>query len=467
MSNETEERRLIEAVLGRHLDRRDFLRLTGYAGATAGLGAFLAACSPSATASAPPATAGPTATGGATQAPTGRAIKIGYVTPKTGPFSQFGEADDYVLGTVKEAFAGGLDVGGTLHPVDILVKDSQSDPNRAGEVAGDLILTEGVDLILVASTPETTNPVTSLAEANQVPAISTITPWQPYYFGRQKDPSKPAEAVPFAWTYHFFWGLEDVMAVFLDMWGQVSTNKLVGGLFPNDGDGQAWSGAFPGTLKDAGYTLTVPPLYDQGSKDFSAQIDAFKTAGVDILTGVPIPPDFATFWTQAQQQKLLPKAASMGKALLFPAAVDALGPTAADGLSSEVWWSPSHPFKSSLTGQSAKQLADAYTAATSKQWTQPLGFAHAIFEVAANALKRSGNVDDKAAIRDAIKATAMDTIVGKVDWTKNTPVPNVAKTPLVGGQWGKGTTFTYDLVIVSNKDHPEIPAGGKMRPIGG
>jgi branched-chain amino acid transport system substrate-binding protein len=46
-------------------------------------------------------------------------------------------------------------------------------------------------------------------------------------------------------------------------------------------------------------------------------------------------------------------------------------------------------------------------------------------------------------------------------------VPNVSKTPLVGAQWRKGTTFQYDLVIVSNKDHPEIPAGGKMELIAG
>ena len=472
MANERNELEIVEAILGRRFDRRDFLRLTGYAGTAAGVTAFIAACQSTGSSAAPSVTTKPAVTAApstpvaasASAAITGRPIKIGYVSPQTGPFSAFGEADEYAVGTIDTALAGGLDVGGTLHPVEIIVKDSASDPNRAAEVAGDLILKDDVDVILVSSTPETTNPVTTVAEANQVPAISTITPWQPYYFGRQADPAKP---VPFEWTYHFFWGLEDIMAVFLDMWDQVATNKVVGGLFPNDGDGQAWSGAFPDALKAGGYTINLPPLYETGAKDFSAQISAFKKAGAEVLTGVPIPPDFTTFWQQAKQQGYNPKVASMGKALLFPASVDALGPEAGDGLSSEVWWSPSHPFTSSLTGQNAKALADAYTSATGKQWTQPLGFAHAIFEVAADALKRSGNVDDKTAIRDAIKATALDTVVGKVDWTKDTPVPNVAKTPLVGGQWGKGTAFPYDLVIVSNKAHPEIPAGGKMRPIGG
>ena len=184
------------------------------------------------------------------------------------------------------------------------------------------------------------------------------------------------------------------------------------------------------------------------------------------MTGVPIPPDFTTFWTQAAEQGFTPKVASIGKALLFPVSVEALGSDLGDGLSTEVWWSPSHPFTSSLTGESAKQLADTYTQTTTKQWTQPIGFAHALFEVAIDALKRTTDVDDKAAIRDAIAATSLDTIVGNIAWTGQ-PFKNVAKTPLVGGQWGKGTDFPYDLTIVSNKDHPEIPAAGKLRLIGG
>ena len=34
--------------------------------------------------------------------------------------------------------------------------------------------------------------------------------------------------------------LEDIIAVFTNMWGKLETDKVVGGLFPNDGDGNAW-----------------------------------------------------------------------------------------------------------------------------------------------------------------------------------------------------------------------------------
>ena len=43
------------------------------------------------------------------------------------------------------------------------------------------------------------------------------------------------------------------------------------------------------------------------------------------------------------------------------------------------------PNKSSLTGQSAKALADAYTASTGNQWVQSIGSTYSLFEVAKEA----------------------------------------------------------------------------------
>jgi branched-chain amino acid transport system substrate-binding protein len=391
----------------------------------------------------------------------GRPIKIGYVSPQTGPLAAFGETDGFVIGAVRQALKGGLAVGGKTHPIEIVVKDSQSNPNRAAEVAADLILKDKISLMVVASTPETTNPVSDQCELNEVPCLSSVAPWQPWFFTRGGKPE-----TGFNWTYHFFWGLEDVIAVFLNLWKSVPSNKAVGGLFPNDGDGNAWGDpklGFPPVLAKEGFTLTDPGRYQNLQADFSAQINAFKQASAQIVTGVVLPPDFKTFWTQARQQGFRPKIVSVGKALLFPAAVDALGDLG-QGLSTEVWWSPSHPFKSSLTRQTAFHLAAAYQEATKKQWTQPLGFVHALFEVAVDALKRAKDLGRPAAVRDALLATKLDTIVGPIAWGKG-PVKNVAKTPLVGGQWVKGKAFPHDLVIVNNATAPNIPTAAKLTPM--
>ncbi len=392
-----------------------------------------------------------------------RTLKIGYVSPQTGPLAPFGEADRFTIQQMQTALKSGIVIGGKTYPVSIVVKDSQSNPNRAGEVANDLILKDKVDIMLVSGTPETANPVSDACELNEMPCVSTVVPWQPWFFGRKGDPKKG-----FRFTYHFFWGLEDVIAVYTGMWQSVQTNHSVGGLFPNDGDGNAWGDAklgFPPVLAQKGFTLKDPGRFQSMTQDFSAQIASFKQANAQIVTGVVIPPDAKNFLVQARQQGLKPKVISIGKALLFPTSIEALGDLG-DGLSTEVWWSPVHPFKSSLTGQSARQVADDYERATSKQWTQPIGFAHALFEIAVDALKRAKDIDSNEAIRDAVASTKLDTLVGHVAWG-NGPVKNVAKTPLVGGQWrsaqGSGQKHRFDLAIVNNQLAPSVPLTGPLK----
>jgi branched-chain amino acid transport system substrate-binding protein len=300
--------------------------------------------------------------------------------------------------------------------------------------------------MLVASTPETTNPVSTQCEIEEVPCISSVAPWQPWFIGRQANPAGgPPAWKGFDYTYHFFWGLEDVIAVFTNMWSQVATNKSVGGLFPNDGDGNAWGDkvvGFPPVLEKGGYKLTDPGRYQNLTDNFSAQIGAFKAANCEIITGVVLPPDFTTFWKQALQQGFKPKVASIGKAILFPVAVEALG-------------------------KDGHNLAAAYEGATKKQWTQPIGFIHALFEVAVDVLKRAPQRDAKA-ITSAIATTNLDTVVGKVQWSgANLPpfaAKNVAKTPLVGGQW-RFKNGKYDIVITDNRTAPAIPVAGKMEAI--
>ena len=387
-------------------------------------------------------------------------IKIGHVSPKTGPLAGFGEADTFILEQVRGILSNGFENGGKTYKVEIISKDSQSSASRASEVAAELILGDKVNLLIGASTPDTTNPVADQAEVNEVPCITTNCPWQPYFFGRKGDPKKG-----FTWTYHFFWGLEDVIGAFLALWDTLPTNKVVGGVFPNDADGNAWGDpqrGLPPALAAAGYKLLDPGRYQLMNNDFTSQISAFKAAGTEIVTGNMIPPDFATFWSQAAQQGFKPKIVTIGKALLFPSVIESLGERG-NGLTSEIWWTPNHPFKSGLTGQGCQALTDAYTKATNRPWTQPIGFQHAMFEVAIDVLKRAKNLGYPKSILESIVATNYESIVGKIQWTGQ-PVKNVTKTALVAGQWQRKNGKS-ELVIAENKTAPNIPIGGKLLPI--
>jgi len=396
-----------------------------------------------------------------TRAQSNRRIKVGYVSPQTGPLAAFGETDAFTLGQVRQALAGGIRVGNATVPVDIIVKDSQSNPNRAAEVASDLINRDNVNLMLCAATPDTTNPVADQCELMEVPCLSTASPWEAWYFGRGGTPQKG-----FDWTYHFFFGLGDGIAAYTALWEQLPTNKTVGLLFPNDADGEAWSDkthGLPPALARLGYTAIDTGRLRPGTDNFTAQIAAFKRANVEIVSGVLNPPDFTTFWNQARQQGFKPKIVTIAKALVFPAAVSNLG-ASADGLTAEVVWSPYHPFNSSLTGATSKQIADAWQAQAGKQWSPPLGWLHALFEVGIDTLKRSSNPFDAASVRDALKATRLQTVVGNVDFA-NGPVANASSIALPAGQWRPGGRFGVEMDIVSNATAPSVPVNAVLRPL--
>jgi branched-chain amino acid transport system substrate-binding protein len=393
----------------------------------------------------------------------GRTIKIGMVSPQTGPIAAFGEADQWVLAEAKKTLAKGITVAGEQHPVEILYRDSQSNPNRASEVTAQLINRDKVDIVIGSSTGDTVVPVADQCELAGMPCITADDPWEDFFFGRKGDPKKG-----FEWTYHFFWGFGMVGNLFADMWLSLPTNKKVGLMLTNDPDGIAAINdehGMPPTFRKKGLEVVNLGLYPPLSDDFTAQIRQLKANNCEIACGIFNPPQFAIFWTQCAQQGYRPKIMTPPKALLFPTAVEALGDRGT-GTSTEVWWSQHHPFKSGLTGETAQQFCDAYTKATGKQWTQPIGFKHANLEVAIDALKRAKKLD-AASIRDAIKETDYQSLVGPITWKggPNNPVPNVCTTPLVGGQWKKGAKFKYDLNIVYNQTAPNIPLDSPFEPI--
>lgn len=389
-------------------------------------------------------------------------FKIGYVSPRSGALSGISESDGYVIEKVRAALREPVKSTAGSFKVSIIEKDTQSDPNRAGDMASDLIFQEKVDLMLVGSTPDTTNPVSDLCELNGVPCVSAATPWQSWYFGRGGVPGKKS----FKFTNHFFWGAEDLMEVYMGLWNSLETNKVVGALFPNDPDGIAFSDAklgFPPALQKAGFKLVDPGRYTNLKDDFSAEINAFKAAGVEIVTGVMLPPDLSTFMVQAKQMGFSPKFVTVAKAALTPKGIASFPNHLGDNLSGEVYWGPQYPFKSSLTGETTTELAEGYTKATGSQWLQGTGYVHALFEVAVDILKRSKDIKPEAIV-EAMNATDLDTCVGHIKWGSFAAAPNVAKTPLAGGQWQLDDKGGYKLVSTFNALYPEIKVDGALKP---
>lgn len=380
-------------------------------------------------------------------------IFVGHPNPSTGPIASFGEASPWVDEEAVKAINkdGGIFIkeAGKKIPVKFKLVDTASDPAKAGDAASKLILNDKVDIMVVLHTPDTVNPVTAMCERYKVPCVALDAPIDDWLTGG-----------PYHWSFNAFWTVNDIINVYMGMWSQVPTNKVVGGLWPNDPDGKDWAEMFTPKLKAAGYKVVDLGRFPYGVQDYSAFINAFKKENVEIVTGVLVPPDWATCWRQMHQQGFIPKVATIGKAILFPSAVEALGGDLPNGLTSELWWSPFHPFKSSLSGMTAKQLGDEWTAKTGKQWTTAVGFKYAAYEIVADVLKRAQTLD-KEKVREALAQTNLDTVVGHIKYNDQ----NYSRTPLVGGQWVKGKKWPWEMLITYNKEHPEIPLQGKIEPL--
>ncbi len=395
------------------VSRRDFLKIAGATGAaiglTGGLGGLVAACggtggttstvsaattTTTAEATATSSTSSSLAPSTSVTSAAARDIKVGLISPLTGALAGFALPAKFLEDKWNEALANGVECGdGKTHNIVIKHVDTQSDPQRAGNVAVDLISNEKVDVILVSSSPDTVVPVASVCETAGVPMIASFVPWQPFFFGRQKTPDPTAS---FKWTYAHALGLEQIVASFIDLWNQIPTDKTAGFLFANDADGVAWvdkNTGLPPAMTAAGYKIVDPGLYTVPTDDFTTLISAYKKNACEIVTGTVIAPDFTNFWKQAYQQGYRPKVVTVGKALLFPETVTAIGDIA-KGVTVEYTWGPHWPFKSSLTGETCQQLADDYESRTGNQWTAPIG-TYDRMEWLVDALKRTDDIDSK------------------------------------------------------------------------
>ncbi len=425
----------------RDLTRRGFLGIAGAAGA-----ASLAACSSGlASSSTPAASAGSGSSGGT--------IKIGFITPETGQLAVFSQSNAYVLGKVRSALAKGLTIGGKKYSVEIISKDSQSSSDGAATAASQLIQQDQVNFLLAAATPETVIPVSSQAESSGVPCVLTICPWEQWYY------NSSGAANTFKYSYMYFLGTQEETNDFAGLWQKAATNHVVGGLWPNDVDGAGFQKYITKKADSLGWKVVPSGGYTDGTQDYASIIAKFKAADVQILHAVPIPPDFITFWKQAHENGFQPKIASISKALLFPSAAQALGPLV-NNVMSPLWWSPAFPYQSSLDGTSAAAFADGYKTSTGQQWTQPMGFMYAIFEIAVAALKSASDPTDSRAVASAIGSLKGQAITGGYDFTAG-PVPHVSQVPELMAQW-RPASGGYELVVVDDSLLPAVPVQGKF-----
>jgi branched-chain amino acid transport system substrate-binding protein len=459
------------------VSRRSLFRAAGVGAAVVGGGAFLEACSSGiqGAASSSSSSASAAASGSASDSSSGggtsKEITIGWIHPLTGSLAGFGYPDNFVLqqAMATSQFKNGIKAGGSTYTVNIKSYDTQSSVTRAGSLAKQAIQQDNVDLLFASSTPETVNAVASQAETLGTPLICSNIPWESWYVNLGGNPQKPTLTPKH--TIMYFLGAEHLALAFAPMWDRIGkthgNNHKVAAAFPNDADGNAFRAVFPAVLKPMGYTLDLSTAYPDGLTNYTSMISQFKGHGDDFFTNVPLPPDFATMWTQALQQGFKPKLATVAKVLLFPTDAYAMG-SKVYNIATDAWWVPELPWTSSLTGQTCTELATAFTAAGLGQPNQNISN-YTLFEIAYAALSAVDNPHDKTELSAALfKVKLPQAVAGPVDYTstnaKTNPAPGVAITPPVGIQWQKGTKYPLEYKVVDNTLQPNAKITGDLLP---
>ncbi|GAA2603958.1 ABC transporter substrate-binding protein [Streptomyces axinellae] len=385
-------------------------------------------------------------------------LTIGVVVAHSGRLAKLGSPLTFVKELLEPRLRHVVN-GGRRHDVRLVSRDSRSDPEGARLATEELIRDEQAKIVVTLAGTQVLPAVADTCEALETPCVTSTFPWQVYYFGRGATLERS-----FDWTYHYCWGLDDIAATFAEMWEMAGAGRRVGCLW-NGGPQGNWSRhpemGFPRTAAARGHTLIDPPGYQEPAAGFEDHISAFLAEDVDVVTSAATGTDLGLFRRQAAERGLRPRLITCSRWLTYPVSAAGAHDPAEANVASLVYWTPRHPYRSAFDGMSAAELADAYEQATGNQWLQPLGLAHALFEVAAHALATADDPHDRKAVAEAVARARLDTMAGPLDWTRG-PVPNVATVRLAGGQWKKGTRHPYELSVVANSAFPELRCDGDL-----
>jgi branched-chain amino acid transport system substrate-binding protein len=145
---------------------------------TVGLSLVLAACAPAPTPTPTPVVPTPAPTPAPTPTPTapkypfaGKPLKIGLLTDDSGPLAIYGPMLErgFELG-LEYATNGTMEVAG--RPIKVIIKDTSSDPDKAVNLARELIEAEGVEILVGAPSSGATMAVQKIAEEYKIILIA-------------------------------------------------------------------------------------------------------------------------------------------------------------------------------------------------------------------------------------------------------------------------------------------------------
>lgn len=346
-------------------------------------------------------------------------IKVGFVYPKTGTYASFGEySEEFTNYAIQKANKAGIVVDGKKASLSLVTADSGSSPTNAEDEARKLIRDKKIDVMITSKTADTTVPVSRVCEQNHILCLSVDTPDEAWAVENHK------------YSFHAGFTSGEELTAFMGAWKQASTNKRIGILHANDSEGSTMIDMAPGFASENGFTAYDPGSYTPGTRDFSSIIRNLKTQKVQILAGVMSDMDFSELYSQLREDGYAEriKVITVAKAALFQSDIEQIR---ADGICTEVWWTPEFPTSSSIDGMTSTELGKEFTRMTgSDEIPMAVGYDYANIEILYHVLKNAGTLDTERLVQ-AAEDLDIRTVIGEVKFNRK----HYSSQPLVTGQW--------------------------------
>ncbi len=375
-------------------------------------------------------TPAPAGSGSGAAAPGGgdAVIKIGYVSPITGPMSHFSVGMDRTIqNVVAKMNETGYDIGGTHYTIEVIKGDSESDPVKAAEVATKLVQSDGCQILLGEWTPDTMNPVSEAAEKLKVPCIVDGGP----------DISWTA-AGPYDYSFACAMRYEKQVDEYFNAMDQMDTNKKIGLVLDSSMDGIGMLDLVKAAAEKYGYEIVNPDaseLAQEGSTDFTAIVQKIQAADADIMLASLLGFQLSGLWANVDSLGYRPKFVILSKGMHFSSDVLTLTNAAGECTGAytciETQWNRQYPFTSSLLGKTAEELSADFEENVNEAPDLTIGWDYVFFDLIDEALKTTASTSSEDIVAALENIQNFDCIYGTLSCDEE----HVFETPITFGQW--------------------------------
>jgi branched-chain amino acid transport system substrate-binding protein len=331
-------------------------------------------------------------TGGDGGSASGDVIKIGAALPMTGGLASFGPMiESGYQQLVDDVNAdGGIEIDGQSHQLELIVRDSESDSTKVAEASRSLVLDDGVVALLGSVTPPLQVPASTVAEAEQIPFVGTLTPVQSWLAGN-----------PEGWNYawNFFFDEEQMTELQYEVADLAETNKKVALFTDNAEDGTVFNAMWTDKADEYGYEIAYSATFPIGTADFTSYINELKASGAEVLMAQMIPPDAMALWKQLKAAGVGLKVAFAEKAASTSAWPGELGEIA-EGTMITDWYLAGDPKGAELMEQFSAEVG-----ANPEAGAAVIAYSAAMILV--EAIERAGSTDPDAINEEIAKTSTM------------------------------------------------------------